>query len=135
SLYSLAHFGRWRSVEGLIDHRRSIEGEIDCRRSIEGEKGKKKKQKKEDGKKKELPRAVLARKRFFSRARRKIEATPASMPSTSEGLMSVASNAAIDASPAECSVLAVVMFVMMRKDNSIGGEECNHGLREDMGSN
>ena len=33
-----------------------------------------------------------------------------------------------------CFVLIVVMFVMMREDKSIGGEECSHGLREDMGS-
>ncbi|RZR90455.1 hypothetical protein BHM03_00018341 [Ensete ventricosum] len=80
-----------------IDRRRLIEREIDRRRSIEGEKWKKKKRKRRKMKKRRrrkkktsFPRTVLARTpsppagrscavvargRFFSRVRRKIEAT------------------------------------------------------------
>ncbi|RRT53852.1 hypothetical protein B296_00049557, partial [Ensete ventricosum] len=61
-------FGRQRSIEGEIDHRQSIEGE----------KGKKKKKRKRRMKKRRRRKkkttfhhAVLARGRFFSRARRR----------------------------------------------------------------
>ncbi|RWW60929.1 hypothetical protein BHE74_00032039, partial [Ensete ventricosum] len=55
---SVVDFGRWRLIEGEIDHWRSIEGEI---RSIEGEKGKKKKRKRKRKREEENLAPVLAR--------------------------------------------------------------------------
>ncbi|RWW04485.1 hypothetical protein GW17_00032285 [Ensete ventricosum] len=91
---------RYQAVPSKIDRQRPILKEIDCRRSIEEEKGKKKRKRKkeEEGNKEYLASAVLARLpslpagrlrtiapvgrlravargRFFSCARRQIEAT------------------------------------------------------------
>ncbi|RWW36317.1 hypothetical protein BHE74_00058672 [Ensete ventricosum] len=76
--------GRYRQNQSsVVDFgcRRSIEGEIDRWRSIEGEKGKKKKRKRRKNKEEDLLSpcrrcpCVVLHGRFFSRARRKIEAT------------------------------------------------------------
>ncbi|RWW13427.1 hypothetical protein GW17_00022853 [Ensete ventricosum] len=76
--------GRYRqNRSSVVDFgcRRSIEGEIDRWRSIEGEKGKKKKRKRRKNKEEDLLSpcrrcpCVVLHGRFFSRARRKIEAT------------------------------------------------------------